>query len=170
MVKVANSFPDYQFVVAAVDHLPAELYREITGPFPVKIVTGKTYELLTVAEASLVTSGTATLEAALFNVPQVVCYKTSALTYKLSMMFLKVRFISLVNLIMDREIVTELVQDKLNEMTLHRELSLILRSGYKHQVMLENYSALRLEMGGAGASARVAEEMVYSLNELQAGS
>jgi lipid A disaccharide synthetase len=71
---------------------------------------------------------------------------------------------------MDREIVTELVQDKLNEMTLHRELSLILRSGYKHQVMLENYSALRLEMGGAGASARVADDMVYSLNELQAGS
>jgi len=170
MVKVANSFPDYQFVVAAVAHLPAELYREITEPFPVKTVTGKTYELLTVAEASLVTSGTATLEAALFNVPQVVCYKTSAFTYKLSMMFLKVRFISLVNLIMDREIVTELVQDKLNEMTLHRELSLILRSGYKHQVMIENYSVLRLEMGGAGASSRVAEDIVYSLKELQAGS
>lgn len=170
MVKVANSFPDYQFVVAAVAHLPAELYREITGSFPVKIVTGKTYELLSLAEASLVTSGTATLEAALFNVPQVVCYKTSALTYKLSMMFLKVRFISLVNLIMDREIVTELVQDKLNEMTLHQELSLILRSGYRHNEMIENYSLLRFEMGGEGASTRVAGDMVCSLNGSQAGS
>jgi len=169
MVKVANSFPDYQFVVAAVAHLPVELYSEIIGPFPVKTVTGKTYELLTVAEASLVTSGTATLEAALFNVPQVVCYKTSVFTYKLSMMFLKVRFISLVNLIMDREIVTELVQDKLNQMTLHKELSLILWSGYKHQVMIENYSLLRLEMGGAGASSRVAEDIVFSLKGLQAG-
>lgn len=170
MVRVAGSFPDYQFVVAAVSQLPAELYRDITAPFPVKTVTGKTYELLTVAEASLVTSGTATLEAALFNVPQVVCYRTSAFTYRLSMLFLKVRFISLVNLIMDREIVTELVQDELNELTLHRELSLILRSGYKHLTMIENYSVLRLEMGGSGASARVAEDMVYSLRGYRARS
>ncbi|HUW93436.1 MAG TPA: lipid-A-disaccharide synthase [Bacteroidales bacterium] len=168
MIKVAGSFPDYQFVVAAVSHLPAELYSGITGSFPVKTVTGKTYELLSVAEASLVTSGTATLEAALFDVPQVVCYKTSAFTYKLSMMFLKVRFISLVNLIMDREIVKELIQDDLNEITLHRELSLILRSGYKHSTMRENYSVLRFEMGGGGASSRVAGDIIFSLKGSQA--
>ena len=168
MVKVANSFPDYQFVVAAVEHLPAEIYSDIIGSYPVKTVTGRTYELLTVAEASLVTSGTATLEAALFDVPQVVCYKTSALTYKLSMMFLKVRFISLVNLIMDREIVKELVQDEMNELTLNRELALVLRSGYKHITMKENYTVLRSVMGGSGASTRVAEDMILTLKGSQA--
>jgi lipid-A-disaccharide synthase len=168
MVKVANSFPDYQFVVAAVEHLSPGLYRDIIGSAPVKPVTGKTYELLTVAEASLVTSGTATLEAALFNVPQVVCYKTSTVTYKLSMMFLKVRFISLVNLIMDREIVKELVQNELNELTLNRELALILRSGYKNMIMLENYSILRSVLGGSGASLRVAEDMILTLRGSQA--
>jgi len=168
MVKVAGSFPDYQFVVAAVEHLSPGLYSEIIGSSPVKSLTGKTYELLTVAEASLVTSGTATLEAALFDVPQVVCYKTSAVTYKLSMMFLKVRFISLVNLIMDREIVKELVQNELNELTLNRELALILRSGYKNRTMLENYSILRSVMGGSGASTRVAEDMILTLKGSQA--
>ena len=111
MVTVASSFPDYQFVVAGMGHIPAEQYDKVTGENPVRVITGKTYELLSVAEAALVTSGTATLEAALFNVPQVVCYRTSALTYSLAMRFIKVRFISLVNLIMDRKIVTELVQN-----------------------------------------------------------
>ncbi len=82
MVSVANSLPDYQFVVAGMDHLPENIYRDIIGPMPVNIIYGKTYDLLSVAEAALVTSGTATLEAALFDVPQIVCYKTSALTYR----------------------------------------------------------------------------------------
>ena len=163
MVKMAGCFPDYQFVVTAVGHLPENLYKSVAGDLPVKIVTDRTYDVLSVAEAALVTSGTATLEAALFDVPQVVCYKTSALTYKLAMMFLKVRFISLVNLIADKEIVKELVQSELNELNLFRELSMILRSGIKHERTKEDYAALRFLMGGHGASSRVAEDIIRNL-------
>lgn len=163
MVKIAGGYPDYQFVVAAVAHIPAELYATLTASMPVRVITGKTYELLSVAEAALVTSGTATLETALFDVPQVVCYKTSAMTYRLAMLFLRARFISLVNLIMDREIVTELVQNKLNEGTLNRELAHILRSGLRHKMMKSEYTSLRQMLGREGASERIAREIFTSL-------
>lgn len=167
MVTVASSFPDYQFVVAGMGHIPAEQYDKVTGENPVRVITGKTYELLSVAEAALVTSGTATLEAALFNVPQVVCYRTSALTYSLAMRFIKVRFISLVNLIMDRKIVTELVQNDLNRLKLHAELSDILSTGYRHGIMKEEYGKLRQILGGEGASSRIASDMLMSLRQPQ---
>ena len=163
MAAVAGSFPDYQFVVTAVSHLPEELYKDSVGQLPVKILTGKTYEVLSMAEAALVTSGTATLEAALFDVPQVVCYRTSTFTYKLAMMFLKVRFISLVNLIMDKEIVKELVQDKLTEVNIIRELSMILKSGFRHNMVKSEYSMLRFLLGGQGASSRIAGDIVKTL-------
>lgn len=163
MVKIAGGYPDYQFVVAAVAHIPAELYATLTASMPVRVITGKTYELLSVAEAALVTSGTATLETALFDVPQVVCYKTSTMTYWLAMLFLRARFISLVNLIMDREIVTELVQNKLNEGTLNRELAHILRSGLRHKMMKSEYTSLRQMLGREGASERIAREIFTSL-------
>ncbi len=163
MLSVTGSFPDYQFVVAALGHLPETLYTDIIGRLPVKIIVGKTYEVLSVAEAALVTSGTATLEAALFDVPQVVCYKTSALTYRLAMIFLKVRFISLVNLIMDKEIVKELVQKELNRMSLHREISLILKSGVKYERIRDDYSTLRFLLGGRGASGRIAGDIIATL-------
>ena len=167
MVTVASSFPDYQFVVAGMDHVPTELYDKLTGSYPVRVITGKTYELLSVAEAALVTSGTATLEAALFDVPQVVCYRTSALTYSIAMRFIKVRFISLVNLIMDRMIVTELVQDNLNTVKLHAELGDILVTGYRHGSIRNDYVRLREILGGEGASSRVAADMIRNLQEPQ---
>jgi len=163
MVSVAGSLPDYQFVVAGMEHLPEQLYRDIIGQVPVKVIYGKTYELLSVAEAALVTSGTATLEAALFDVPQIVCYKTSSLSYHLMKLAIKVRFISLVNLIMDREVVRELIQSDLNQMTLYRELQDILRTGQKHNVVRADYKQLRRILGDAGASARIASDMVDNL-------
>lgn len=163
MASVAASFPDYQFVVAAMDHLPEDLYRRCTEGFPVRIIYGRTYDLLAVAEAALVTSGTATLETALFDVPQVVCYSTSQLTYSLAKWVIKVRFISLVNLVMDREVVRELIQKELNLTGLYRELSQILSTGYRHGMLKRDYSELREILGGSGASERVAADMVASL-------
>ena len=169
MVSVAAGFPDYQFVVAAMDHLPAELYEGITGSLPVRVINGRTYDLLSVAEAALVTSGTATLEAALFNVPQVVCYRTSAVTYHLAKKFIKVRFLSLVNLIMDREVVRELIQNDMGQARLHSELQDILVTGYRHEIIKRDYSELRQILGGSGASERVAEDMLKNLQEKISG-
>jgi lipid-A-disaccharide synthase len=163
MVSVAGSLPDYQFVVAGMEHLPEQLYRDVIGQAPVSVICGKTYELLSVAEAALVTSGTATLEAALFDVPQIVCYKTSSLSYHLMKLAIKVRFISLVNLIMDREVVRELIQSDLNQLTLYRELQGILRTGHKHDIVRADYKQLRELLGDAGASARIASDMVDNL-------
>lgn len=165
MAAAAPSFPDYQFVVAAMHHLPGDLYRGCTEGFPVKIISGRTYDLLAVAEAALVTSGTATLEAALFDVPQVVCYTTSQLTYIMVKQVIRVRFISLVNLIMDREVVRELIQGDMNPSSLHQELSDILATGYRHEIMKRDYAELRQVLGGGGASARVAADIVASLDQ-----
>jgi len=165
MVKIVKYFPEYQFVVTAVSHLPEKMYTDIIGNLPVKIVTGKTYEVLSVSEAALVTSGTATLETALFNTPQVVCYKTSAFTYFVAKMLVSTEFISLVNLIADKEIVKELVQKELNTETLKTELSAILRTGNGYNLMLENYASLLAIMGGPGASSRIAADIVISLNK-----
>lgn len=165
MAASAASYPDYQFAVAAMDHLPARLYEEVAAKFGIKIINGRTYDLLSVAEAALVTSGTATLEAALFDVPQVVCYRTSPLTYRLAKLVIKVRFISLVNLIMDREVVRELIQGDLSHVNLHRELANILSTGYRHRVIKKDYAELRGILGGGGASERVAADMVSNLLE-----
>jgi len=165
MVSVARSLPDYQFVIAAMGHLPEELYRRILGSMPVKVITNRTYEILSVAEAALVASGTATLEAALFDVPQVVCYRTSRVTYRLAKLVIKVRFISLANLIMDREIVRELVQNDLNQKNLHRELLNIIRSGYRHEIIKSDYRHLRKVLGESGASSRIASDMVQNLTQ-----
>jgi lipid-A-disaccharide synthase len=164
MLKVINEYPGYDFVVTAVAHIPEQTYRNIIGDLPVKIVTGKTYEILSVAEAALVASGTATLETALFNVPQVVCYNTSFLTYFLSKMVIKVKFISLVDLIMGREVIVELIQQDLNKRRLNEELSYILKGGWKRDKMLEDYSALHVALGGTGASSRIARDIVMTLN------
>jgi lipid-A-disaccharide synthase len=166
MVKVIKDYPEYDFVVTAVAHIPEKIYKDIIGDLPVKIVTGRTYEVLSIAEVALVTSGTATLETALFNVPQVVCYCTSALTYHLSKMVIKVRYISLVNLIMDREIIVELIQEDLNMDRLRNELSYILKGGSKRVKMLEDYSVLHTVLGGPGASSRLAGDIVTTLNTL----
>lgn len=163
MVKVARFFPEYQFVLAGVKNLPDELYRKIIGKEPVILVKDKTLEVLKISEAALVKSGTATLESALLNVPQVVCYKGDFFSMLIALMVIKVKYISLVNLIMDTEVVREIRGYSLNSRNLVRELKAILPGGNSRQKILENYVQVRMRLGPAGASARIAGDMVKRL-------
>src|SRR5690606_21015918 len=126
MLGMRKHFPTYQFVIAGAPSISIESYREIIPDEDVKVVENQTYQLLFHAEAALVTSGTATLETALFEVPEVVCYKGSRFSYLIAKKLIKVKYISLVNLIMDREVVKELIQDELSEENLKSELRKIL--------------------------------------------
>ena len=166
MMKTAQQFPDHQFVIAGVPTIEETYYRKyIPKEIDVKIVFNSTYRLLQHAEAALVTSGTATLETALFNVPQVVCYyiPCGKLMNRLRKMILKVKYISLVNLIVDREIVTELIGEQMNVKRLDAELRMILNGGAKRQQMLTDYAEMREKLGGSGASQRAARQIVAHL-------
>lgn len=161
-VKIANAFPSQDFEVSVMPHLPMDFYRSVAG------LTGKnikysdrsTYELLAEAGSAIVTSGTATLETALFNTPQVVAYKTSRLSYWIGRQVVKVKYISLVNLILDELVVKELIQDDLNIDNLREELNSIIERPGK---MLASYEKLRAVLGGQGASKRVALEILRKL-------
>ncbi|MEO6685714.1 MAG: lipid-A-disaccharide synthase, partial [Dyadobacter sp.] len=154
MLTVQPHFPDYQFIVAGVKNLPASLYEKYEALGNVSVVYESTYDLLSISEAALVTSGTATLETALLNIPEVVCYKTSGISYAVAKKLIRVPFISLVNLIMEKEVVRELIQDELNEKQLVIELKSILKNGEKRNAQLENYATLHKRVGGAGASLK----------------
>ena len=161
MQKAAKAFPEYQFVVAGAPSIDENYYAQFLEG-NVRIVMHQTYALLQYAVAGVVTSGTATLETALFEVPQVVCYKTSALSYHIGIHFLKIPYFSLVNIIMGREVVKEILQFNL-ALSIETELRKILAdSGYREQ-MLTDYRMLKEMSGGAGASRRVAEKMVRCL-------
>ena len=166
MLGVQPHFPEYQFVIAGVKNLPVSLYEQYLSGGKAGIVYEATYDLLSIADAALVKSGTATLETALLNVPEVVCYKTSAISYRIAKWLIRVRFISLVNLIMDREVVRELIQDELNEHNLVSELKSILPGGEKREIQLNDYVALHHKVGGAGASQRAGKLMVQYLKEV----
>jgi lipid-A-disaccharide synthase len=165
MIKVTDHFPDYQFVLAGVKNIPDALYYKIIGNAPVKLIKEKTYEVLFASEAALVTSGTATLEAALHGAPQVVCYKGDFFSMLIAWMVIKVKYISLVNLILDFEAVKELVQYDLTVKALLSELKAILPGGAKHGKLLSDYDLLKSKLGTSGASARVAGEMIRELRE-----
>ena len=159
MLKMADKFLDYQFVIAGAPSQPYEFYAPFIKQDNVSFISNKTYDLMSVSYAAIVTSGTATLEAALFKLPEIVCYKTSWLSYQIGKRLINLKFISLVNLIMDREVVTELIQDDFNENRLEIELSRILNEGTRSQ-MFEDYYDLELRLGGAGASQKVATLIV----------
>ena len=165
MVKVAQKFDGYQFVVAATTALDKSLYQSIIGDSMVSMVFNKTYELLDNAFAAVVTSGTATLETALFNIPQVVCYKISNATFIVGRPFVWVKYFSLVNIIMDEEVVKELLQFNLTK-DITRELGLILNDTTYREKMLKKYHELHVKCGGPGASQRAAGLMVGYLKPL----
>lgn len=169
MMKAMKHFPEYQFVLAGVKNLPDEFYSKIIGNAPVKLVREKTYEVLHISEAALIKSGTSTLEAALHGTPQVVCYKGDFLSMLIGWMVIKVKYISLVNLIMDSEIVRELVQYDLTEKNITEELKAILPGGNKREKMLQGYKSLMEKLGPAGASGRIAAEMVRELQSESGG-
>src|SRR5579871_6480153 len=134
MLEVSRSFPDHQFIVAKAPGQDDDFYELLLQPYPaVSAVTGQTYALLSQAVAACVTSGTATLETALFGVPEVVCYKGNALSYHIARRLVKVKYISLVNLIMDKEVVKELIQDDLTVENLRRELDGLLNDPDRRQ-------------------------------------
>ena len=163
MLKAASYFPDYQFVIAGVSSLDKSLYKDIMGNSDVFFVENQTYDLLLNSSAALVTSGTATLETALLSVPEVVCYKATNFSYRLAKWMIKVKFISLVNLIMDREVVKELIQGDLNEDNLVKELDQLLHNGKRQRQLLEDYEELKDKLGNVGASEKAAEVIVESL-------
>lgn len=159
MLSVRPYFKEYQFVIAGAPSLPKEFYLNYVDE-NVHFVSNKTYELLRSSKAALVTSGTATLETALLNIPEVVCYRSSRISYEIAKRVVKnLKFISLVNLIMDRKIVTELIQQELNTQNLVHELKQIL-DGEVRGKMLADYETLREKLGGKGASDKAAEIIV----------
>jgi lipid-A-disaccharide synthase len=155
MVSVIPQFPDYQFVVAKVKNQPLELYKKIIKDETIQIVDDRTYDLLSNADAALIKSGTSSLETALFNVPQVVCYKANRITYLIAKQLVKIKYASLVNLILGREAVKELIQDDLTTENLISELQYILNPVNSARIK-EDYATLKGILGDVGASKRVA--------------
>lgn len=163
MLSVVKDFPDFQFMLACAPSINEEYYDEFLDQYPqVKKFKNKTYDLLKQSSAALVTSGTATLETALFGVPEVVCYKGNALSYLIAKRLIKVKYISLVNLIMDKEIVKELIQDECNSDNLKQELRVLMEPIHR-KVLHENYILLREKLGNRGASERAAVQILQFL-------
>ena len=160
MLKVIPHFPQYQFVIAGVPSLDKELYDRMIGDKDVRLVVNQTYELLLNSSAALVTSGTATLETALLSVPEVVCYKANRLSYLIARKLVKVKYISLVNLIMEKEVVKELIQNDFNEANLVKELERLLKNSEKQRKLLDDLDALKHRLGNSGASEKAAELIV----------
>ena len=167
MLKAASAFPDYQLVLAGAPAISPDYYKKVIGDAPLKIIFGQTYRLLQHADAALVTSGTATLETALFRVPQVVCYHTpiGKVISFLRRHVLKVRYISLVNLIADREVVKELVADTMTVRNIQSELRNILENGRYKSDMLAGYEDIARRLGPAGAPLHAAQEMIRILKK-----
>lgn len=156
MISVATDFKEYQFVIAGAPSQEKSFYETFLSTKNVHFVTNKTYDLLSISDAALVTSGTATLETALFKVPQVVCYKGSRVSYEIAKRVIKLDYISLVNLILNKEVVTELIQSDFNTKRLKDELSKIL-DPYKRAAMFLEYYDLEKALGGRGASENTAK-------------
>jgi lipid-A-disaccharide synthase len=164
MLSMVRDFSDYQFVIAGAPSQDYSFYEPFIDNTHVHFVSNKTYDLLSVSTAALVTSGTATLETALFKVPQVVCYKGSWLSYQIGKHLVKhIKYISLVNLIMDKEVVTELIQNDCNTNRLKQELTNIL-DGYERAKFFLNYYDLEKKLGGKGASTKTAQLIYNSVN------
>jgi lipid-A-disaccharide synthase len=155
MLSVVDDFKEYQFVIAGAPSQDFAFYQQFLTTQNVKFISNKTYDLLSVAHAALVTSGTATLETALFKVPQVVCYKGSWVSYQIAKRIITLKYISLVNLIMDKEVVKELIQEDLNTKNLKIELNKIIQGESRTQI-LEEYNLLEQKLGGTGASKKTA--------------
>lgn len=164
MLSVVSDFKEYQFIIAGAPSQDASFYTPFIQQQNVHLLLNKTYDLLSVSNAALVTSGTATLETALFKVPQVVCYKGSTISYHIAKRVIKLNYISLVNLILDKEAVTELIQSELNTKRLKEELTKIL-DPYKRAALFLEYYDLEKKLGGKGASEKTAGLIVDTLSK-----
>tara|TARA_B110000444_G_scaffold47489_1_gene43321 strand:+ start:6195 stop:7313 length:1119 start_codon:yes stop_codon:yes gene_type:complete len=159
MLKVTRVFSNYQFIIAGAPNIDLEFYNTIISNRNIKVIKDETYSLLSNSKAALVTSGTATLETAIFKIPQVVCYKTSAISYFLAKIFVKIKFISLVNLIMNEEIIKELIQDNCSKKNIVKELKKVLDLKNRNK-LLDKYEKLISLLGTSGSSNRLAKDIV----------
>lgn len=164
MLKILEKFPAYQFVIAGAPGFSEEFYKGIVGRKDVPVVYNQTYDLLKNADAAIVTSGTATLETALLDVPQIVVYKGNPVSIAIARLLVKIKYISLVNLIMDKPVVMELIQKDCNAEALTSELNAILHDPLNRSQMLINYQQLAERMGEPGASAKTARLIIDTLN------
>lgn len=162
MLSLVAEYPEYQFVIAGAPSQDYSFYSQFINTKDVHFISNKTYDLLSVSTAALVTSGTATLEAALFKVPQVVCYKGSWMSYQIGKRVVNLDYISLVNLILNKEAVTELIQHDFNTKRLKKELDIIL-DDYERTKFFVDYYELEKELGGKGASEKTAKLIFKSL-------
>ncbi|NER14790.1 lipid-A-disaccharide synthase [Leptobacterium flavescens] len=162
MLAVVDKFPDYQFVIAGAPSLDYEFYKPFVSNPNVHFVSNRTYDLLSVAYAAMVTSGTATLETALFKIPEVVCYKGNWISYQIAKRIITLKYISLVNLIMDKEVVTELIQGDFNKDRLEEELRRILDQKHREK-LFSDYFELEKKLGGKGASENTARLIIDKL-------
>ena len=162
MLSIVDDFKDYQFVIAGAPSQEFSFYEQFLINKNVKFISNKTYDLLSNATAALVTSGTATLETALFKVPEVVCYKGGWASYQIAKRVITLKYISLVNLIMDAEVVTELIQDDCNSKRIKEVLLKILEPNHRKE-LLANYDILEHKLGGIGASEKTAKLIVKDL-------
>lgn len=167
MKALAASREEYQFVVAGVSWIAPELYDSFLAGSGVKVLTDRTYELLKHSAAAVVCSGTATLETALIGTPEVVCYRMDEFSYRVAKVFVKIGFISLVNIIMGHEVVKELIQHDMTVELASAELSRIVEGGSGHERMMADYGELARIVGGAGASERFARRMVEELKTIK---
>ncbi|WP_295767602.1 lipid-A-disaccharide synthase [uncultured Mucilaginibacter sp.] len=159
MLNIAKNFTDYQFVIAGAPSFSANYYQQYIGTCNIPVIFNSTYDLLHHAHAAVVASGTAVLEAALFNVPQVAVYKAHQFMITAARMFLKIKYITLVNLIMDKPVVKELIQEDCNTNTISAELERLVQGNYR-EAMLNNYEELDSKMGQPGASAKTARLII----------
>ncbi len=156
MLQVSKRFPDYQFVIAGASSQPPGIYENEQG---IPVIFGQMHDLVSNSEAALVTSGTASLETALIGTPEIICYRTSRITYEVAKRVIRVKYISLVNLILDKPAVKELIQHDLTPENLTKELSMLLNNSEKRKQMLDDFALLREKLGNEGASERAAKEI-----------
>jgi lipid-A-disaccharide synthase len=163
MLEVAKHFPAYEFVVAKAPGLEDSFYEPFLAAYQnVSSVRNRTYDLLAKSRAALVTSGTATLETALFGVPEVVCYKGSNISYQIAKRLIKIKYISLVNLIMDKPVVKELIQHELTTANLVSELELLLTDEKRKAELQKDYTALKELLSAGGHASAQAAKSIYS--------
>lgn len=168
MVEVALKNPEYQFLLACAPSMEMELYKEIIGNrcSNIKLLAGETYPILRHSDAAIINSGTASLEAALIGVPQVVCYGGNEISYQIARMVVKLKYISLANLIMDKGLFKELLQHSCTPQLINQELEQLLHNTEYRNTMIANYKEVREILGGKGASAKVAQAMIDELEQM----
>jgi len=164
MLSITDDFPEFQFVIAGAPSQNYTFYQKFLKNKNIHFVSDKTYDLLSHSQIALVTSGTATLETALFRVPEVVCYKGNRISYEIAKRIITLNYISLVNLIMDKPVVVELIQSKFNKKNLKAEVQKLLNNQYRNDLLCQ-YDLLEKKLGGIGASQKTAKLIVHEIRK-----